>query len=79
MTLTLIVIGLISNTVASILVIIPYLSTHNVDDDFIVDLNRKTGNFKQKKHINEKRFAVVGFLLFAAGFILQTVGVLIGT
>lgn len=79
MTLTLTVIGLILNTTASILVIIPYLSSHNVDDDFIVNLNRKTGNFRQKKHIKEKRFAVVGFLLFAAGFILQIVGILIGT
>ncbi len=72
------IIGLGLNTIASIIVIWPYLQKHNIDDDFIVESNRRTGDFKQKKHVMEKRFAMWGFSLFAIGFVLQIIGIALG-
>lgn len=70
--------GLAFNTVASIIVLYPLLNTKkSVDDDYILNMDKK-GNYTQKKHLKDKRIGVLGFSLFALGFILQIIGILIG-
>ncbi len=73
----LVIIGLAINTLASMVMIIPYLKiTRNVDDDFILDMDKK-GNYTQKKHKWDQELGIVGFVLFVIGFILQIIGVII--
>ncbi len=70
--------GLALNTIASVIVLYPLLNTKkNVDDDYILNMDRK-GNYTQKKHLKDKRIGVLGFSLFALGFMLQIIGILIG-
>jgi hypothetical protein len=35
------IVGLVFNALASILVIVPFLTKHNIDDDYIVDSDGK--------------------------------------
>ena len=72
----LIISGLGVNTIASLVMLYPYLNTtRNIDDDFIVKMNKTTGDYSQKKHLKLKRLGVAGFSLFAIGFILQIIGI----
>ena len=74
----LILIGLLFNTVASLIMLYPYLSVRkNVDDDFIVDMDKKTGDYTQKKHLKDRKLGMVGFTLFALGFIFQIIGIIL--
>ena len=69
---TFIIFGLFVNTVASLLMLYPYLNiSRKVDDDYIVKMNMKTGDFTQKKHLKDRKLGVLGFTLFAVGFVLQ--------
>lgn len=75
----LILIGLSFNTLASLVMLYPYLSIRrNVDDDFIVDMDKETGNYTQKKHIKDRKLGIAGFVLFATGFTFQIIGVVVG-
>jgi hypothetical protein len=72
-----IIIGLAINTVASLVMLFPYLKiTRNVDDDFILNMN-KEGDCTQKKHRRDRKLGLVGFSLFFIGFVFQMVGLLI--
>lgn len=73
----LIIIGLLFNTIASIVMLYPFINTaKNIDDDFILKTD-KNGNYTQKKHIKDKKLGMVGFILFVVGFILQIIGTII--
>lgn len=75
----LILIGLSLNAVASLIMLYPNLSIRrNVDDDFIVDMDKETGDYTQKKHLNDRKLGIAGFVLFAVGFIFQIIGIMIG-
>lgn len=70
-------IGLAFNTIASVIVLYPLLNTKkNVDDDYILSMDKK-GNYTQKKHLKDRNVGILGFSLFALGFILQIFGLLI--
>ena len=74
-----ILVGLSFNTLASLIMLYPYLSIRrNVDDDFIVDMDKKTRNYTQKKHLKDRKLGIAGFVLFAVGFGFQIVGVILG-
>ncbi len=74
----LIILGLVLNTAASIIMLWPYLSIkRNLDDDFIVDEDPSTGGYTQRKHIKDRRRGIAGFALFAFGFALQIIGVIL--
>ena len=71
-------IGLALNTIASVIVLYPQINTKkNVDDDYILNMDKK-GNYTQKKHRKDKKIGIAGFSLFALGFIIQIIGVLLG-
>jgi len=73
-----ILIGLLFNTLASLVMLYPYISIkRNVDDDFILNMDKETGDYTQKKHIKGRKLGMAGFFLFAIGFILQIIGVII--
>lgn len=56
----------------------PYISIkRNIDDDLIMSMDKKTGDYTQKKHIRDRRLGVAGFVLFAIGFILQIIGIVL--
>ena len=75
----LILVGLIFNTLASLMMMYPYLNIRrNVDDDFIIDIDKETGEYTQKKHIKDRRLGMAGFFLFTIGFALQLIGVVAG-
>lgn len=70
-----ILVGLLFNTLASLIMLYPYLRTHkNVDDDLILDMDHE-GNYMQKKHLKNRKLAKLGLSLFTLGFILQFVGI----
>ena len=74
----LILIGLSFNASASLIMLYPYLNTkRNIDNDFIVHADKKTGNYTQKKHIKDRRLGIIGFTFFAVGFIFQIIGVVL--
>ena len=74
----LILVGLSFNTFASLVMLYPYLSIRrNVDDDFIVDMDKETGEYTQKKHIKDRKLGIAGFVLFAVGFAFQIIGVIV--
>ena len=76
--IVLILVGLSFNTLASLVMLYPYLSIRrNVDDDFIVDMDKETGEYTQKKHIKDRRLGIAGFVLFAVGFAFQIIGVIV--
>jgi len=73
-----IIFGLLVNTVASLVMLYPYLNiSRNVDDDYIIKMNMKTGDYTQKKHLKDRRLGIIGFSLFAVGFILQIFGIVL--
>lgn len=75
---SLIAFGLFLNTIASIIVLIPYLITQvDIEDDLIVSQDSKTGRYTQKKHIKARKIGISGFLLFTFGFGLQLIGLII--
>ena len=68
------IIGLILNTVAAIILIIPNLSsTKRLDDDLVVSGNQKTGEYTQIKHLKESCINKIGLILLALGFIFQLI------
>lgn len=72
---TLIIVGLLLNTIASIIVLAPYVITKiDIDDDLIVEYDEKTGKYTQKKHLKARKIGLIGFSLFAIGFLLQLIG-----
>ena len=71
------IIGLIFNTTASIILIIPYIiGKHFVDDDLIIKTNVKTGKYLQKKHLSERKNNLWGLSFMILGFIFQIVGLI---
>lgn len=73
-----IIFGLLTNTVASLVMLYPYLNvSRNVDDDYIVSMDMKTGDYTQKKHLKDRKLGIIGFSLFAFGFILQIIGIIL--
>jgi len=75
---SLIAFGLLLNTVASIIVLIPYLITKvDIEDDLIIYQDSKNGSYTQKKHIKARKIGIWGFLLFTFGFSLQLIGLIV--
>jgi len=49
-----------------------YLSIQkNIDDDFIVDIDKKTRSYTQKKHLKSRKLGIINFSLLVIGFIVQ--------
>ncbi len=72
------ILGLGINTAASLIMLSPYLSVvKNIDDDFIVESDEKSGKYSQKKHFKNRKLGLIGFGLFTFGFIIQIIGVLL--
>jgi hypothetical protein len=68
-------IGLVLNTIAAIVLIIPNLNpTKKLDDDLIVSGDQKTGEYIQIKHLKESCINKIGLILLALGFIFQLIG-----
>lgn len=77
--IVLILLGLAINTIASLIMLWPYLkTTQNVEDDLIVHMDKKTGDYSQIKHGKNKKLGKIGFSLFFVGFILQLIGIVLG-
>lgn len=73
-----IILGLLTNTAASLVMLYPYLNvSKKVDDDYIVNMDLKTGDYTQKKHLKDRKLGILGFSLFASGFTLQIVGIIL--
>src|SRR3989344_733104 len=72
------ILGLISSMMGSIILVFQNLKkTRNVDDDFIVFMNKKTGDYTQKKHIRERWINIIGLILLALGFFFQLLSLLV--
>ena len=73
----LILIGLLFNTLASLVMLYPHLNIwRNVEDECILKMN-KDGKYTQKKHRQGQKFSIVGLILFTIGFIFQIIGIFI--
>lgn len=71
------IIGLTLNIIGSLLLLSPLINTKKyVDDDYIVSMNKNTGEYTQKKHLNERKLGLWGFALLALGFIFQLIPIL---
>lgn len=74
---TFILFGLGINTLASLIMLLPFLKTiRNISDEFIEKID-KSDNYTQKKHEKDKKLGIIGFSLFIVGFIFQIIGVLV--
>lgn len=70
------IIGLILNTLASIILMLPYIiGNHYVDDDYIEDMDMKTSKFIQRKHLTERKNNLFGLGFMGAGFVFQIISV----
>jgi Na+/H+ antiporter NhaD/arsenite permease-like protein len=73
----LIILGLLLNTIASIVLLLSYLNIEkNVQDEYITDMDKKTGKYIQIKDLKNFKISVLGFVLFIFGFIFQIIGIL---
>jgi hypothetical protein len=73
----LVIIGLFLNTIASILLLYPFLNIwKDVDDDFIEEM-KNDGKYYQKKHKKDRVLGIIGAILFIIGFIFQIFGTLV--
>jgi len=73
------IIGLILNTIASVILMLPYIAgKHFTDDDLITETDTKSGKFRQKKHISERNNNLWGLGFMGFGFIFQILGLLTG-
>lgn len=76
---SLILLGLTFNTLGSLVMLCPYLNIkRDVEDDFIVKMDSKTGEHTRKKHLKGRKLGILGFSLFSIGFVLQIIGVYLG-
>src|SRR3989338_3286266 len=67
-------VGMIFNTAAAVVLIIPNLTaTRDIEDDLIVSAPGG-GKYTQKKHLRSLRLNLVGFALLLIGFALQLGG-----
>jgi len=75
---TISIFGLILNTIASIILIWPYIvGKHYIDDDLVTDMDIKSGKFHQKKHFKERNTSLLGLGFMGTGFIFQLIALLI--
>jgi len=73
----LIILGLLFLVAASLVLLTPFLITkRNVDDDFILDMDKK-GNYTQKKDIKDRRLVKISITLYIIGLIFQVVGIIL--
>ena len=69
-------IGLLLSFIGTIILIIPNtFSTRNINDDFIISMDRETGNYTQVKHVREKVINKIWLSLLASGFLLQLIDI----
>ncbi|MFA5158535.1 MAG: hypothetical protein WC451_05135 [Patescibacteria group bacterium] len=40
-------------------------------------MDKKTGDYTQKKHLKDRKLGIAGFSLFALGFITQIMGIIL--
>lgn len=73
----LIILGLLFLVAASLILLIPTLFVkRNVDDNFILNMDKK-GNYAQRKDIKDRRLAKISISLFIVGLIFQIVGIIL--
>lgn len=59
------------NLVASVVLIIPLLpSKRKIDDDLIVSVDKKTGTYKQKKHLKEQKNNIIALIFIVLASVL---------
>jgi hypothetical protein len=74
----LIISGLVLNTVASIIILIPHLTSKKyISDRRILKSNIETGESTQVRDVKWQRLGISGSAFFAAGFIFQIIGICI--
>jgi len=72
------ILGLILNTIASIIAINPLLKIkRNIEEEFVTLMDKK-GNYTQKKHLYDQKIGIFCLCMFAIGFIFQIIGIIIG-
>ncbi len=70
------ILGLIFNTLAALILILPNLIfTRNVEDNRIQNMNEK-GDYIQKSDIRDQKINLIGLIFLSIGFILQLIGVI---
>lgn len=73
----LIILGLLFLVAASVVLLIPRLiAKRNVDDDFILDMDKK-GNYTQKKDIKDRCLVKISITLSIIGLICQIAGIIL--
>jgi len=72
------ILGLISSMIGAIVLVFQNLKkTRNVDDELIDYMDKKTGDYTQKKHLKERWRSIIGLSLLALGFFFQLLSLLI--
>ena len=67
------------NFLATILLLMPLLNVKkSVADDFIVQSDRQTGEYTQKKHLADRRIGILALILLIPGFSFQVFEILMG-
>jgi len=73
----LIILGLLFLVAASLVLMIPRLITkRNVDDDFILDMDKK-GNYTQIKDVKDRCLVKISITLSIIGLIFQIAGIIL--
>lgn len=71
------ILGLTISFAAAVIMLYPYLKvTHNVNDDFIEEMD-EVGNYRQRKHIKDRRTGISGFVFYCVGFVLQLITIFV--
>ena len=72
------ILGLVLNTIAAVVLIIPNLNpTKKLSDDLVVSGKPGGNEYTQVKHRKESRINKVGLILLALGFIFQIIAMLV--
>lgn len=65
-------IGLLFNTLASAILMIPFLSVkRKLDDDLIISGDSTKQEYTQKKHLKERETNLLGLAFLMLGFVFQ--------
>ena len=72
------VIGLILNTIAAVVLIIPNLSpTKRLSEDRVISGEPGGDEYIQVKHLKESCINKIGLILLALGFVFQLIGIFV--
>lgn len=66
------ILGIVFILAGSLIMAIPLLdTTKNINDDYIVNMNRQTGEYTQNRHLVDKRFGQWGLLFVVFGTAIE--------